>query len=61
MDNLTSVTIISSSQPFLPIFTNDKYDWWTIKIKTLKTILRSQGLRIWWRINLKISKPNKVE
>ncbi|XP_017640187.1 uncharacterized protein LOC108481587 [Gossypium arboreum] len=31
----------SSSQPFIPIFNGEKYEWWSIKMKTL---LRSQEL-----------------
>ena len=31
----------SSSQPLIPIFNGEKYEWWSIKVKTL---LRSQEL-----------------
>ena len=31
----------SSSQPVIPVFNGEKYEWWSIKVKTL---LRSQGL-----------------
>ena len=37
-----AVAGFSSSTPLLPIFSGEKYEWWSIKMKTL---LRSQELR----------------
>ena len=36
-----AVASFSSSTPLLPIFNGEKYEWWSIKMKTL---LRSQEL-----------------
>ena len=36
-----AVTGFSSSTPLLPIFNDEKYEWWSIK---MKTFLRSQKL-----------------
>jgi hypothetical protein len=56
---MTSIAGFSSSQPLLPIFNGEKYEWWSIKVKTL---LKSQEL--WDLVEhgfIDILEPNEEE